>query len=45
MKVAALVNDAVLLMAPLTCGAVPVQSATSESPFFRSVTNSRIGLP
>jgi hypothetical protein len=44
-KVAAFVNDAVLLMAPLTCGDVPVQSATSESPALRSVTKSRIGLP
>src|SRR4026209_391757 len=33
--VAARVNDSVLLMAPFTCGEVPVQSATIRSPCLR----------
>src|SRR5262249_61057690 len=42
---AALVNESVLLIAPLTCGLVPVQSACMAPPLLRIVTRSRIGLP
>ena len=43
--VAARVNDSVLLMAPLTCGDVPVQSAVIRSPCLARVTVSGMGLP
>src|SRR5215510_12963364 len=43
--VAAFGYDSVLLIATFTWGDDPVQSATSVSPDFWSVTNSRIGLP
>ena len=42
---AAFVNESVLLIAPLTCGFVPVQSTTMWPPFLRIVTKRRIGLP
>jgi hypothetical protein len=35
----------VLLIAPRTCGLVPVQSTTMRSPVLVIVTNSRIGWP
>ena len=42
---AAFVYDSVLLIAPLTCGCVPVQSTIMWPPRFLKVTNSRIGRP
>ena len=43
--VAALVNDNVLFIAPLTCSSVPDQSASRLSPCFLNLTNNLIGLP
>ena len=44
-KEVAAVTERVALMAPLTCGELPVQSKAMRSPDLRTVTKRRIGLP